>query len=75
MKVNGAPMKTNDDQNVPKELDPRSPRVLGELCINSPKNAHADKKENEVELSVKQKIRGWENYVLSSGVLPAPSQM
>ncbi|KAL7506025.1 hypothetical protein ACHAXN_003389 [Cyclotella atomus] len=62
----------NTDVIIPKELDPRSPRILGELHINSPQNCPTDKKENGTQLTVKQKIRGWENYVLSSGVLPAP---
>jgi hypothetical protein len=75
LKVKVSSINTKDVVVIPKELDPRSPRVLGEMCINSPQNGTNTNKDNDVKLSVRQKIRGWENYVLSSGVLPAPSQM
>ena len=45
------PTDTNNNEFVPKELDPRSPRsrVLGELCVNSPQNLNVETERDVIK--------------------------
>lgn len=72
VKFSPLPIDTTNNTRSEREPETRSPRVLGELKMNSPQNSLVKMKRSGRNVDVKQKIRGWENYVLSSGLLPAP---